>query len=169
MPATSFVAALALLFEGAPRFLERLAADRPFGSDEAMLETAARLARELPEEEAVELVNAHPRIGTEPASVSGMSFREQGYDREAEEEGEENWAAEELKVLNEVYEARFGFRFAVFVAGREQAEIIPLIEAALRNDREAELRRAVDDCIDIAADRLSGLRGEGRVADESAG
>ena len=61
-------------------------------------------------------------------------------------------------MLNEIYEAHFGFRYVVFVAGRPREAIIPLIEVALRNDREAELRRAVDDAVYIAADRLASLR-----------
>ena len=72
--------------------------------------------------------------------------------------GEEPWVAEELAILNDAYERIFGFRFAVFVAGRPKSEIIPLIEAGLRNDREAELRRAADDCVGIAADRLWKMR-----------
>jgi 2-oxo-4-hydroxy-4-carboxy--5-ureidoimidazoline (OHCU) decarboxylase len=63
-------------------------------------------------------------------------------------------------MLNEVYEGRFGFRFVVFVAGRPLSSITPLIEAAMRNDRAAELARGLDEVIDIAADRLGRLRGE---------
>ena len=70
-------------------------------------------------------------------------------------------ADEELAMLNELYEQRFGFRFVVFVAGRPRDEIVPLLEHALVNDREVELRRAVDDAIYVAGDRLRRLRGLG--------
>ena len=70
-------------------------------------------------------------------------------------------ADEELAMLNELYEQRFGFRYVVFVAGRPRDEIVPLLEHALVNDREVELRRAVDDAIYIAGDRLRRLRGLG--------
>jgi 2-oxo-4-hydroxy-4-carboxy--5-ureidoimidazoline (OHCU) decarboxylase/GNAT superfamily N-acetyltransferase len=70
-------------------------------------------------------------------------------------------AYEELAMLNELYEERFGFRYVVFVAGRPKTEIVPLLEHALRNEREVELRRAVDDAIYIAGDRLRRLRGLG--------
>ena len=53
-------------------------------------------------------------------------------------------------MLNELYQQRFGFRYVIFVAGRPRDEIVPLIEHALVNDREVELRRAVDDAIYIA-------------------
>ncbi len=68
-------------------------------------------------------------------------------------------ADEELAMLNELYERRFGFRYVIFVAGRPRDEIVPLLEHALVSDREVELRRAVDDAIYIAGDRLRRLRG----------
>jgi 2-oxo-4-hydroxy-4-carboxy--5-ureidoimidazoline (OHCU) decarboxylase/N-acetylglutamate synthase-like GNAT family acetyltransferase len=158
LPAEAAAAELSPLFEGAPRFLARLVAARPFETDEGFVATAIGAARELPVEDAIQLVDAHPRIGGDPAAVSAMSHAEQGYD-ETELEADPPWVAEELAGLNDVYEARFGFRFAVFVAGRPRSAIIPLIETALRNEPAAELRRAVDDCVRIAADRLLTLRG----------
>ena len=79
----AFRAMVAPLFEGAPRFLDRLAAARPF-ADWASMFTAARvIASAMPEVEQIELIDAHPRLGAPPATVSEMSFREQGYDRNA--------------------------------------------------------------------------------------
>ena len=79
----AFRAMVAPLFEGAPRFLDRLAAARPF-ADWASMFTAARvIASAMPEVEQIELIDAHPRLGAPPATVSEMSFREQGYDRDA--------------------------------------------------------------------------------------
>ena len=98
-------------FEGAPRFLRRLAAARPFGDETTLFERAEAIALAMPEDEQVELIDAHPRLGAPPASVSAMSHREQGYDRETTE------AIAELARLNEHYEAQFGFRYCVFVDG----------------------------------------------------
>jgi 2-oxo-4-hydroxy-4-carboxy--5-ureidoimidazoline (OHCU) decarboxylase len=154
--------ALAPLFEGAPGFIGRLTAQRPFGDDHGLIAAAYQVGHELPEPDAIELVNAHPRIGSAPAGMSRMSRGEQGYgDADAIETagGEPAWVDEELQGLNEVYEGRFGFRYVVFVAGRPRSEIIPLIEISLRNERDAELRRAVLDCVAIAEDRLRTMRG----------
>ncbi len=97
----------------------RLAAERPFETDGDLLAAAARLARELPADEAVELVNAHPRIGAEPASVSALSHEEQGYaEDDPSGDAEAARVAEELEWLNDAYERVHGFRYAVFVAGR---------------------------------------------------
>jgi 2-oxo-4-hydroxy-4-carboxy--5-ureidoimidazoline (OHCU) decarboxylase/GNAT superfamily N-acetyltransferase len=161
LPQEAAQAQLAPLFEGAPRFVSRLVAERPFESDEEFVGTARRIARELPDEDAIELVNAHPRIGADAASLSVMSSAEQGIGADDERaSGEEPWIGEELAILNDAYERIFGFRFTVFVAGRTKQEIIPLIEAGLRNERDVELRRAVDDCVGIAADRLWKMRSQ---------
>jgi 2-oxo-4-hydroxy-4-carboxy--5-ureidoimidazoline (OHCU) decarboxylase/GNAT superfamily N-acetyltransferase len=161
LPAEAFVGEVTPLFEGAPRFLARLAAERPFGSEERLLEAAFEVAHGMPEEEQLELVEAHPRIGAPPETVSEVSYGEQGYAEEAADDPDVARTYEELAMLNEIYEGRFGFRYVVFVAGRPKAEIVPLLEHALRNDREPELRRAVDDTIYIAGDRLRALRGLG--------
>ena len=158
-PPREFVAAMAPLFEGAPGFLWRLAAARPFGSEDQLFRRARQVARLLPEPLQVELVDAHPRLGAPPASVSAMSFREQGYDAEAaanlasEAARERDRVAAELDRLNREYESRFGFRYCVFVAGRSRAALLPGFETALTQDREAELFRALDAVIDIARDR----------------
>jgi len=162
---TAFATALAPLFEGAPAFLTRLAAGRPDTDWAALFVRARAIAHAMPEDEQIELVDAHPRLGAPPASVSALSFLEQGYDREAAEiaagaaESERLRVAAELDRLNVAYEERFGFRYCVFVAGRPRAELLPQMSAALEGDREAELHRALDAVIDIAMARLSAMLG----------
>jgi 2-oxo-4-hydroxy-4-carboxy--5-ureidoimidazoline (OHCU) decarboxylase/N-acetylglutamate synthase-like GNAT family acetyltransferase len=146
------------LFEDAPRFLARLAGERPFASDADLVEKAHELARGLPEVEQIELLDAHPRIGADPAGVSDLSRAEQGHD-EADLPDAEPWVAEELEALNDAYERIFGFRFVIFVAGRPRSAIVPILEISLRDERISELRRGLDDVVYIAADRLAKLRG----------
>jgi 2-oxo-4-hydroxy-4-carboxy--5-ureidoimidazoline (OHCU) decarboxylase len=157
MAPDAFAAAVEPLFEGAPAFARRLADARPFETDEGLFSAARAGAREMPEAEQVDLLNAHPRIGADPATVSPQSHAEQGYD---EEPGpDQSWIADELAALNEAYEGHFGFRFVVFVAGRPRADLIPILEHALRADRDEELRRGLDDVVLIAHDRWEKLRG----------
>lgn len=154
---SEFAVRVTPLFEGAPRFLARLAGARPFGSWEQFFERAREIAHAMPEADQLELVDAHPRLGAPPASVSELSFGEQGYDREEAA----NLAAETERVriaaalddLNAAYEARFGFRYCVFVAGRPRAELIPEMASALARERDSELRRGLDAVVDIAVDR----------------
>lgn len=165
VPAREFVAAMAPLFEGAPGFLWRLAAARPFGSAEALFRKARQVGRLLPEPLQVELIDAHPRLGAPPGSVSAMSFREQGYDVEeveslaSEAAPERARVASELDRLNREYEARFGFRYCVFVAGRSRADLIPAFRTALEQPRDAEIDRALGAVIDIARDRAGSASG----------
>jgi 2-oxo-4-hydroxy-4-carboxy--5-ureidoimidazoline (OHCU) decarboxylase/GNAT superfamily N-acetyltransferase len=192
LPDAAFVGEMEPLVEGAPAFLEALAEVRPLETDERLVAVAFDVAHALPEEARVQLIDAHPRIGAAPGTVSELSYLEQGYaapapaapapagdgdgayedetlfsDAELAEEAAAQRAAdlrradEELAMLNELYEQRFGFRYVVFVAGRPRDQIVPLLERALVNDREVELRRAVDDAVYIAGDRLRRLRGLG--------
>jgi 2-oxo-4-hydroxy-4-carboxy--5-ureidoimidazoline (OHCU) decarboxylase len=158
LPEDAFVAAVAPWFEGAPRFLARLAAARPFRDEPTMFGRAEVIALAMPADEQVELIDAHPRLGAPPATVSAASHREQGYDRDT------TAAIAELERLNVEYEARFGFRFCVFVDGRSRPELVPVLEAALSADRDAEIRRAVVEVVAIARDRARRAGAEAGVA-----
>jgi 2-oxo-4-hydroxy-4-carboxy-5-ureidoimidazoline decarboxylase len=170
----AFAAAVAPLFEGARLFLGRLAMARPFGTAEAMFDGARAIAHAMPQDEQLELIDAHPRLGAPPASVSALSFEEQGYvasgtDRApgtervpaAERTPAAPDVAAELDRLNVAYEARFGFRYCVFVAGRSRADLLPGMVAALDADRASEIARALDAVIDIARDRYAILTATG--------
>jgi 2-oxo-4-hydroxy-4-carboxy--5-ureidoimidazoline (OHCU) decarboxylase/N-acetylglutamate synthase-like GNAT family acetyltransferase len=156
LPPEPAAALLGPLFEDAPRFLARLAEERPFGDDATLIARAHDLARSLPEDEQIELLDAHPRIGADPDAVSELSHEEQGYGDDRPQP--EPWIAEELEALNDAYERIFGFRFVIFVAGRPRSAIVPILEASLRDERISELRRGLDDVVHIAADRLAKLR-----------
>jgi len=136
------------LFEGTPHFVERLAVLEVAGWEE-LFDRADDIAVNMPEDEQVELLNAHPRIGAAPASVSALSFREQGYDRDP---GTAELQAR-LDELNQRYEARNGFRFVVFVNGRPRSAIADYMATRLDADRDEERRRALADVIAIARSR----------------
>ncbi len=168
IPAGVFAATMAPLFEGAPRFLDRLADARPFGALERLFERARQIAHAMPVAEQVELIDAHPRLGAPPAGVSALSFVEQGYRRDAADAAvlgrapraamdDRQRVAAELDRLNAAYEERFGFRYCVFVDGRSRAELLPGMAAALDAGRPSEIGRAIDAVIDIARDRARRL------------
>jgi 2-oxo-4-hydroxy-4-carboxy-5-ureidoimidazoline decarboxylase len=149
----AFREAVAMLFEPAPRFAAWLAAARPFATDEDLLKAAARIAHRMADEDKVELINAHPRLGARDR-VSAASRREQG----AADAAADDRVATELAELNAAYEAKFGFRYLVYVAGRERGALLPEFRAALGRDRVYEMRRALDDTLAIAANRLHFFR-----------
>ena len=158
MAPDAFATAVQPLFEGAPAFVRRLGEARPFETEEGLFDVARSVAREMPEREQIELLNSHPRIGADPDTVSAQSRSEQGYDTQ-DDAPDDSWIGNELDALNDAYEGLFGFRFVVFVAGRPRADIIPILEHALRADRDEELRRGLDDVVLIAHDRWERLRG----------
>ena len=59
----------------------------------------------------------------------------------------------ELAQLNAEYEAKFGFRFVVFVNRRPRREIVPILRERLQRSRAEELATAVDELVQIAIDR----------------
>jgi 2-oxo-4-hydroxy-4-carboxy--5-ureidoimidazoline (OHCU) decarboxylase len=129
---------LAELFEGRTRFVERLAAlEDPLGR-------AREVALELSSDEQKELLDAHPAIGGKPTSA--RSAAEQGGDDDPN-------VLAELAQLNAEYDAKFGFRFVVFVNRRPRREIVPILRERLQRSRSEELTTAVDELVQIAIDR----------------
>ncbi|MGE5803476.1 MAG: 2-oxo-4-hydroxy-4-carboxy-5-ureidoimidazoline decarboxylase [Gemmatimonadota bacterium] len=148
---------LARAFEGAGPLITRLRDDGTFDSDADLLARARAILADMPEAEQVAVINAHPRIGENPAKVSADSFKEQGYDRDTTPPE----VYLRLARLNEEYEQKFGFRFVVFVNRRPKEAIVSLLEARLRGAREDERQTALREILAIAADRLRREGGEG--------
>lgn len=138
LPRKLTVDELAALFEGRTRFIHRLAAC------ENPLSEAPHLLRTVPEEERVEALNAHPRIGER--RLSATSAREQGTD-------EDPRVMKGVARLNDAYENRFGFRFLVFVNGRPRAEILEILRRRITRSREQEMETAIDELVAVARDR----------------
>jgi 2-oxo-4-hydroxy-4-carboxy--5-ureidoimidazoline (OHCU) decarboxylase len=130
---------LSELFEGDTELVRRLAAtEDPLGQ-------ARRIARGLGDEEKLEALNAHPAIG-QRAGLSARSAAEQGAD-------DDPAVLEELARLNREYEAKFGFRFVVFVDRRSKAEILEVLRGRIDRTCEEELDTAVEELVAIAEDR----------------
>jgi len=122
---------LAELFSGRSRFVDKLAReDDPLGR-------ARDVAHGLSEEEKVEALATHPRIG----------------ERASEQHGDDPRVLAELAELNRQYEEKFGFRFIVFVNRRPRAELVPVLRERLMHKREQELDTALDELVAIAEDR----------------
>ena len=138
------------LFENAGPLLDRLRAEEPFPNGAAMLARAREILKQLSEVEQIAVINAHPRIGVRPDTVSAASFREQGYHDDVTPPE----VFLRLANLNDEYEQKFGFRFVVFVNRRSKEAIVPVLEARLRGSRDEERRIALREILAIAEDRL---------------
>ena len=141
LPRQLTVEQLADLFEGRTRFVERLA-----GEQEPLV-CARTLVHELPREEKVEILAAHPAIG-QRTGLSKRSAAEQGPEVDPD-------VLAELARLNAEYEARHGFRFVVFVNRRPKTEILGVLESRIANPTEQELETALSELVAIAEDRWS--------------
>jgi 2-oxo-4-hydroxy-4-carboxy-5-ureidoimidazoline decarboxylase len=131
------------IFERAPSLAEHIRGDDPA----TIIASARSLIARLSERERIGVLNAHPRIGADPASLSELSRREQGGAGELA-------TLRDLATMNEEYERKFGFRFVVFVAGRSKSEIVPVFRERLRGTRAEELATGIDEFLAIARDRL---------------
>jgi 2-oxo-4-hydroxy-4-carboxy-5-ureidoimidazoline decarboxylase len=134
------------IFERAPSLAEHIRGDDPA----TIIASARSLIARLSEQERIGVLNAHPRIGADPASLSELSRREQGGAGELA-------TLRDLDTMNEEYERKFGFRFVVFVAGRSKSEIVPVFRDRLRGTRAEELATGIDEFLAIARDRLERL------------
>jgi 2-oxo-4-hydroxy-4-carboxy--5-ureidoimidazoline (OHCU) decarboxylase len=137
---------LARAFEGAGPLIARLRQESGFLSNEEFLARARAILDAMPESEQIAVINAHPRIGERPETMSMESVREQGATQP------ETFLR--LASLNDDYEQKFGFRFVVFVNRRSTEALLPVLESRLRGSRDEERRTALAEILAIAADRL---------------
>lgn len=146
MPSDEITGRLAAVFERAPGLAAAL---RHAGQDtpRAIIAKARAALEAMTEEQRIAVLDAHPRIGADAASLSLHSRREQGDAADAA-------TLRDLAELNDAYEEQFGFRFVVFVAGRTKEDIVPVLRARLANARDAELRTGLDEFLAISLDRL---------------
>jgi len=118
------------------------------GDPQEIVARARSLIAGFTDAERVAVLNAHPPIG----ATRGLSARSAAEQRAAEPEDPAVLA--ELARLNAAYEAKFGFRFVVFVNGRTRAEIVPVFTRRLERTRDDELNEGLEEFLAIAHDRL---------------
>jgi 2-oxo-4-hydroxy-4-carboxy--5-ureidoimidazoline (OHCU) decarboxylase len=131
LPRQLTVEELTELFSARTRLVELLA------QREDPLGVARDVIAELPDEDRVAALAAHPRIG-EPSP---------------EQRGEDPAILAELAYLNQVYEEKYGFRFVVFVNRRSRAELLPVLQERLQRTPEEELETGLEELVRIAEDR----------------
>ena len=106
----------------------------------------------LTDDEWLEAMSAHPRIGERGGDAPASSEREQSRAMDASPATLAALAAE-----NRRYEERFGHVFLIFASGRSGEEILSELRRRLENDPAAELEEAKHELRKIALMRLRGL------------
>ncbi|TMD75519.1 MAG: hypothetical protein E6H97_05170 [Chloroflexi bacterium] len=107
---------------------------------------------QLTDDEWLEAMKAHPRIGERGGDVPTSSVREQSQAMQASAATLAALAAE-----NRRYEERFGHVFLIFASGRGGEEILSELRRRMNNEPAAELEEAKRELRKIALMRLSGL------------
>lgn len=153
----AFVAALAGIFEHSPWVAERVLAQRPFASLDALHAAMCAAVQGAGSELQLALIRAHPQLAGKAAvrgELTAASTNEQrgaGLDQCSPEE----FAA--ITRLNGEYDARFGFPFILAVKGHTRDSIIANMRARIGHDREAEIAEALRQIERIARFRLTAL------------
>ena len=152
---------------GASRWVDRMMARRPFGSDARLLRTARIEWFGLTEIDWLEAFSHHPQIGDRalappklPSEGGSLTARFPAtHDLSAKEQAAVGAATDDvlsaLAKANADYRARFGFIFIVCATGKTADEMLALLRARLPNDRATELRIAAEEQAKITALRLS--------------
>ncbi|HJZ65942.1 MAG TPA: 2-oxo-4-hydroxy-4-carboxy-5-ureidoimidazoline decarboxylase [Candidatus Acidoferrum sp.] len=140
---------------GAKAWAEGLAGKRPFEDEAAVLITSDEIWRGLGTSDWLEAFESHPKIGESRAAAptggdsAAWSQQEQKSVVAAQDE-----LKAELAKGNREYEEKFGFIFIVYATGKSAPEILEILKRRLQNDKEKELKEAVEEQRQITQLRL---------------
>jgi 2-oxo-4-hydroxy-4-carboxy-5-ureidoimidazoline decarboxylase len=144
---------------GASRWVERMLACRPFGSHDALVESARVEWFALSPADWREAFGHHPKIGD--AEALGRRFAATRHLSAREQSGVDAASEDTLTRLaegNRDYEARFGFIFIVCATGKSAAEMLEMLEGRMANDAATELGVAAGEQAKITELRLLGIQ-----------
>ena len=137
------------------RWVDTVAAARPFPSREALLAFAAGAAEPFTPAEVESAMAHHPRIGERPTAATteaSMSRSEQ-----AGVDPADAGVAQALAQGNKDYEDKFGRVFLIRAAGRTAPEILQALNERLANSPAEEDTIVAQQLREIAVLRLEGL------------
>jgi OHCU decarboxylase len=159
----TFVARFGDVYERSPWIAERAfdagltaeadSAEGLWGILRAQVE-AAGLDRQLG------LLRAHPDLAGKLAVAGELTAASAAEQRDAGLAACTADEFERFQTLNAAYKENFGFPFIVAVAGRHRAEILEIFERRAGNDRDTEVRAALEQVHRIALLRLRALTSE---------
>jgi OHCU decarboxylase len=143
---------------GSRRWAAAVAGLRPYRDLDHLLQEADEAWRALDEDDWLEAIEAHPRIGERAAG--GGAHERWSAGEQAEAQRSEQAVRDEIARLNVEYERRFEHVFLISAAGRSGEEILAELRRRLRNDPATELRIAADEQAKITRLRLERLMAE---------
>jgi len=114
-----------------------------------LLDAGEKAMDGLTDEEWLQAMKAHPRIGERGGDAQASSEREQALAMRSSHETLDALAAD-----NRRYEEKFGYVFLIFASGRTGEEILGELRRRMNNDPRAELEEAKLELRKIALLRL---------------
>jgi len=149
----AFVARFGGIYEKSPWVAEEAWERRPFADRDALEQALQDTVRQAARSRQLELLRAHPRLGTRLA-LSGYSQMEQAGAGLGELTAAER---SELEALNESYERKFGFPFIYAVRNASLRAILESCRSRIGADAGAEFDESLRQVFRIAAFRLADL------------
>lgn len=140
---------------GSRRWVQEMAAARPFATVDQLLRKAEEIWQKLSEDDWKEAFAHHPKIGDlgslrqKFAQTASWSENEQAGVRSASEE-----IVRRLAEGNRLYEQKFGYIFIVCATGKSAEEMLMLLERRLHHSHEEEIVVAANEQARIMRLRL---------------
>ena len=153
-PVAEFVRQLGDLYEHSPWIAEAAASQRPFSSQQQLLETMQQILAQADQASLLALIRAHPELAGRAAIAGDLT---QDSSREQAAAGLTQCTPAqyaELTQLNQAYQQRFGWPFIVAVSGLSVDDILQAMRTRLSADPAAEYAEALYQINRIAALRL---------------
>ncbi|WP_407669223.1 2-oxo-4-hydroxy-4-carboxy-5-ureidoimidazoline decarboxylase [Nakamurella multipartita] len=134
-----------------PRWIDAVAAGRPYPSAQHVLHTARVAASDFSDEELRAALAKHPRIGERAGAGHDVEFSQ----REQSAVGTADAAVQQAILAgNADYENKFDRVFLIRAAGRSAPEILAELQRRLGNSPEQERAEVVTQLREIALTRL---------------
>jgi 2-oxo-4-hydroxy-4-carboxy-5-ureidoimidazoline decarboxylase len=149
----AFVSRLGGIYEQSPWVAERAWEHRPFADRSALQLAMQETVRQAERSRQLELLRAHPRLGTRLA-LSGYSQAEQAGAGLGDLTPAER---SELETLNDEYERKFGFPFIFAVRNASLRAILESCRSRIGADAGVEFDESLRQVFRIAAFRLAEL------------
>ncbi len=152
-----FVGTLGDVYEESPWVAERAFASRPFATVAALTDAMAAAVAAASPEEKLKLVRNHPDLAGKAARAGKLteSSRDEqgalGLDRLS------NAEFARFERLNSAYAEKFGFPFVICTRRQTRDAILDQFEVRLVNDRDIELKSALQEIDLIARIRIASL------------
>jgi 2-oxo-4-hydroxy-4-carboxy-5-ureidoimidazoline decarboxylase len=151
-----FMARLGSVYEHSPWVAEGAWPQHPFASVDVLSQAMQDVVLSSGAERQLGLIRAHPELlgKLAAAELTAESRGEQasaGLDRCTAAE------RSQLQALNQAYRERFGFPFVVAVRGLNWGDIIARISTRLKNERQPEMKVALEEIGRIARFRLADI------------